>query len=209
MKIVQKPCSENGGRKMTVYGYARVSTYNQDYSDQVDELIKNGVPAENIYAEKYTGTKKDRPKFTKLKNKLVGGDELVVAKLDRLGRKTSDVIDFLDRCGKRDITVNILNMGKLDNTPNGKLMRNIVSAFAEYERDMIVSRMEEGKEYAKAHNPDYREGRPKRKITDRYRKVYEVSQEHSIRETALITGVSESTVKRIKRQIKQEEGNKK
>lgn len=193
---------------MTVYGYARVSTRKQDYSDQVDELIKNGVPAENIYAEKYTGTKKDRPEFTKLKNKLVGGDELVVAKLDRLGRKTSDVINFLDTCGKRDITVNILNMGKLDNTPNGKLMRNIVASFAEFERDMIVSRMEEGKEYAKEHNSNYREGRPKRKITDRYRKVYEVSQEHSIRETALITGVSESTVKRIRRQIKQEEGNK-
>lgn len=190
---------------MTVYGYARVSTRKQDYSDQVDELIKNGVPAENIYAEKYTGTKKDRPEFTKLKNKLVGGDELVVAKLDRLGRKTSDVINFLDTCGRRDITVNILNMGKLDNTPNGKLMRNIVSAFAEYERDMIVNRMAEGKEYAKAHNPEYKEGRPKRRITDRYRKIYEFSKTHSIRETAQVTGVSESTVKRIKRQIKQEE----
>lgn len=190
--------------KMTVYGYARVSTRKQDYSDQVDELVKNGVPAENIYAEKYTGTKKDRPEFTKLKNKLVGGDELVVAKLDRLGRKTSDVINFLDTCGKRDITVNILNMGKLDNTPNGKLMRNIVASFAEFERDMIVSRMEEGKEYAKAHNPDYKEGRPKRRITDRYRKIYEFSQTHSIKETAQVTGVSESTVKRIKRQIKEE-----
>lgn len=189
---------------MTVYGYARVSTRKQDYSDQVDELIKNGVPAENIYAEKYTGTKKDRPEFTKLKNKLVGGDELVVAKLDRLGRKTSDVINFLDTCGKRDITVNILNMGKLDNSPNGKLMRNIVASFAEFERDMIVSRMEEGKEYAKAHNPDYKEGRPKRRITDRYRKIYEFSQTHSIKETAQVTGVSESTVKRIKRQVKEE-----
>lgn len=189
---------------MTVYGYARVSTRKQDYSDQVDELIKNGVPAENIYAEKYTGTKKDRPEFTKLKNKLVGGDELVVAKLDRLGRKTSDVINFLDTCGKRDITVNILNMGKLDNSPNGKLMRNIVASFAEFERDMIVSRMAEGKEYAKEHNLNYREGRPKRRITDRYRKIYEFSQTHSIKETAQVTSVSESTVKRIKRQVKEE-----
>lgn len=189
---------------MTVYGYARVSTRKQDYSDQVDDLIKNGVPAKNIYAEKYTGTKKDRPEFTKLKNKLVGGDELVVAKLDRLGRKTSDVINFLDTCGKRDITVNILNMGKLDNSPNGKLMRNIVASFAEFERDMIVSRMEEGKEYAKEHNSNYREGRPKRRITDRYRKIYEFSQTHSIKETAQVTGVSESTVKRIKRQVKEE-----
>ena len=152
---------------MTVYGYARVSTYKQDYSDQVDELVKAGVPEGNIYAEKYTGTKKDRPEFNKLKAKLVGGDELVVAKLDRLGRKTSDIIQFLDQCGKRNITVNILNMGRLDNTPNGKLMRNIVASFAEFERDMIVSRMEEGKEYAKAHNPNYREGRPKRTITNR------------------------------------------
>lgn len=189
---------------MTVYGYARVSTYKQDYSDQVDELVKAGVPEGNIYAEKYTGTKKDRPEFNKLKAKLVGGDELVVAKLDRLGRKTSDIIQFLDQCGKRNITVNILNMGRLDNTPNGKLMRNIVASFAEFERDMIVSRMEEGKEYAKAHNSNYREGRPKRTITNRYRAVYEYSLDHSIKDTALATGVSESTVKRIKRQVRQE-----
>ena len=189
---------------MTVYGYARVSTYKQDYSDQVDELVKAGVPEGNIYAEKYTGTKKDRPEFNKLKAKLVGGDELVVAKLDRLGRKTSDIIQFLDQCGKRNITVNILNMGRLDNTPNGKLMRNIVASFAEFERDMIVSRMEEGKEYAKAHNPNYREGRPKRAITNRYRAVYEYSLTHSLKDTALATGVSESTVKRIKRQVRKE-----
>lgn len=187
---------------MTVYGYARVSTYKQDYSDQVDELVKAGVPEGNIYAEKYTGTKKDRPEFNKLKAKLVGGDELVVAKLDRLGRKTSDIIQFLDQCGKRNITVNILNMGRLDNTPNGKLMRNIVASFAEFERDMIVSRMEEGKEYAKKHNPSFHEGRPKRRITERYKRIYDYSLEHSIRETALATGVSESTVKRIKRQIR-------
>ena len=95
-------------------------------------------------------------------------------------------------------------MGRLDNTPNGKLMRNIVASFAEFERDMIVSRMEEGKEYAKAHNPNYREGRPKRTITNRYRAVYEYSLDHSIKDTALATGVSESTVKRIKRQVREE-----
>ena len=203
--MVQKVSSET--REviiMTVYGYARVSTYKQDYSDQVDELVKAGVPEDNIYAEKYTGTKKDRPEFNKLKAKLVGGDELVVAKLDRLGRKTSDVIEFLDECGKRNITVNVLNMARLDNSANGKLMRNIVASFAEFERDMIVNRMAEGKAYAKKHNPNYHEGRPKRTITNRYWKIYEYSLTHSIRDTALATGVSESTVKRIKRQVRKD-----
>lgn len=187
--------------EMTVYGYARVSTGKQDYSEQVNQLVSNGVPEENIYAEKITGMKKDRPQFNKLKSKLVGGDELIVAKLDRLGRKTSDIIEFLDQCSKRNIMVNVLNMGKLDNSANGKLMRNIVAAFAEFERDMIVNRMAEGKAYAKLHNPNYHEGRPKRQITNRYRRIYKYSLSHSIRETSLTTGVSISTVKRIRKQV--------
>lgn len=186
---------------MTVYGYARVSTQGQDLKDQVEQLIKDGVEPANVFQEKFTGTTTKRPEFEALCNKLKGGDELVVAKLDRLGRKTSDVISFLDKCSSEYITVNVLNMGRLDSTPGGRLMRNVISAFAEYERDMIVSRTQEGKAYAKQHNPHYREGRPKRRITDHYRRVYEYSLTHSIRETALTTGVSESTVKRIRRQI--------
>ena len=73
---------------------------------------------------------------------------------------------------------------------------------AEFEHDTIVRRLNEGKAYAKEHNPNYKEGRPKRAMTDRYKKVYEYSQTHSIRETALTTGVSESTVKRIKRDMR-------
>lgn len=191
---------------MTVYGYARVSTQEQNLKDQVEKLIKNGVKSSNLYQEKFTGTTAKRPQFEVLKAKLHDGDELIVAKLDRLGRKTSDVISFLDQCSNKNITVNVLNMGRLDNTPGGRLMRNVISAFSEYERDMIVSRTQEGKAFAKAHNSHYREGRPKRVITDRYEKIYKYSLEHSIRETALTTGVSESTVKRIRRQ-KREQNN--
>lgn len=188
---------------MTVYGYARVSTNSQDLSDQQDQLIKAGVRPENIYEEKFTGTSSHRKQFIALQSKLKGGDELIVTKLDRLGRKTSDIIQFLDQCGRRNITVNILNMGKLDNTPTGKLMRNIISAFSEFERDMIVSRTAEGKQYAKTHNKHYKEGRPKRKITDRYKKIYHYSLTHSIKETSETTGVSESTVKRIRKQVRE------
>lgn len=188
---------------MTVYGYARVSTQEQSLNDQIDQLVKAGVEPKNVYSEKFTGTTAKRPAFAKLKEVLKGGDTLIVAKLDRLGRKTSDIIAFLDQCSKRNITVNVLNMGRLDNTPGGKLMRNVISAFAEYERDMIVSRTREGKEYAKKHNPNFKEGRPKRVITSRYKKIFDYSETHSIKETAEMTGVSASTVSRIRRQMKQ------
>lgn len=183
------------------YGYARVSTKEQSLNDQIEQLKQYGVPVNNIYCEKYTGTTSKRPQFEDVKNQLKPGDELVVAKLDRLGRNTADVISFLDSCSKQGITVNVLNMGTLDDSAGGRLMRNMISAFAEYERDMIVSRTQEGKRYAKNHNPNYHEGRPKRVITDRYRKIYEYSQKHTIKETARLSGVSESTVKRIRKQV--------
>lgn len=189
---------------MTVFGYARVSTRGQDLSDQLEHLIKAGVKKENLYAEKFTGTTSKRPQFIKLKKHLNPGDELVVAKLDRLGRKTSDIISFLDNCAKDNITVNILNMGKLDNSASGKLMRNVISSFAEFERDMIVARTQEGKRYARAHNPKYREGRPKRVITPRYRTAYAYLQNHTYTQTEKDLGISKSTLYRIKKQIQSE-----
>lgn len=185
------------------YGYARVSTQGQSLADQEQQLKDAGVSSDKIYFEKFTGTTDQRPEFKKLKEQLKPGDELVVTKLDRLGRKTSEVISFLDECSSNKVTVNVLNMGRLDSTPGGKLMRNVISAFAEYERDMIVSRTQEGKAYAKKHNPAYREGRPRRQIGTRYKQIYEYSKTHSIRETAQMTGVSASTVSRIKKQMKQ------
>lgn len=189
---------------MTKYGYARVSTNGQDLSDQIEQLKREGISSDNIFQEKFTGTTSKRPQFIKLQHKLKGGDEIVVTKLDRLGRRTSEVISLLDEWGKENITVNILNMGRLDNTPTGKLMRNVISSFAEFERDLIVNRTSEGKRYAKKHNANYHEGRPKRKILGRNKDIYEYSFNHSIKETARAMGISESTVKRIKRQAREE-----
>lgn len=205
MKRIQKLYSESKCMIMTVYGYARVSTQGQDLKDQVEQLIKNGVKPANIFQEKFTGTTSKRPQFEALQSKIVGGDELIVAKLDRLGRKTSDVISFLDKCSNENITVNVLNMGRLDNSPGGRLMRNVISSFAEYERDMIVSRTQEGKQYAKKHNPNYREGRPRRKITPHYQAIYDYLKNHSYTETEKAFNVSRATVYRIKKQI--ESGN--
>lgn len=191
---------------MTKYGYARVSTLGQDLETQVETLIKAGCKETNIYAEKFTGTKtKQRKQLQALLDNLKQGDELIVTKLDRLGRKTADIIRLIDKLLANGIVVNVLNMGRLDNSPSGKLMTTVVLAFAEFERDMIVQRTTEGKAYARKHNKDYKEGRPRRKITDRYKRVYEYKQTHTYKETELMSGLSRSTIQRIVKQIEENE----
>lgn len=190
-----------------IYGYARVSGTGQDLELQCKELEQAGVPAENIYAEKFTGTTSNRPKWNELYNKLQKGDVVYFTKVDRIGRTVRVAVDIVNDLLDKGIKVYIVQLGGYVNTdtPVGKIMFNFLSVMAEFEHDLIVERLANGKAYAKKHNPNYREGRPKRRITNRYRKIYEYSLTHSIRETALTTGVSESTVKRIKRQIRESE----
>lgn len=144
---------------MTVYGYARVSTIGQDFETQIQDLEKNG--ANIIYKEKFTGTKTDRPQFNELLSVLEVGDTLMVTKLDRFARSAWQGSKLVNELVERGIKVHILNIGLLDNTPASKLIKNIFLAFAEFERDMIVERTQEGKAIAK-QKPDFKEGRPKK-----------------------------------------------
>ena len=151
-----------------IYGYARVSTKGQDkYGNGLDvqekQLRENG--ATTIYHESFTGTKKSRPKLDELMSVLREGDTVVVTKLDRIARSTRDGLDIIDELLGKGVSINILNMGKFDNSPSGKLMRTIFFAFAEFERDMIVERTSEGKELRKA-DPDWREGRERKELPD-------------------------------------------
>lgn len=145
-----------------IYGYARVSTTGQardgnSLEDQTAKLKAEGC--EVVYHDSYTGTKMDRPQFSELMRQLQAGDRLVVTKLDRFARTAGDGINAIRDLLKRGVSVHILNMGLIDNTPTGKLMVTMLLGFAEFERDMIVERTSAGKAVAKANNPDYREGR--------------------------------------------------
>ena len=145
-----------------IYGYARVSTKGQakdgnSLEAQEKQLRDNG--AQTIFRESFTGTKKHRPELDKLMNTLQEGDTLVVTKLDRIARSTVHGISIVEELLSKGVTIHILNMGKFDNSPSGKLMRTIFFAFAEFERDMIVERTNEGKEICRENNPEWREGR--------------------------------------------------
>jgi DNA invertase Pin-like site-specific DNA recombinase len=145
-----------------IYGYARVSTSGQDLygtslEDQVDVLKSNG--AEEIYADAYTGSSMKRPNFDKLLGVIKDGDTLIVTKMDRLGRTSEGIITLIKDFLKRDITVKVLNMGTLENTPVGRMIVTFLAGFAEFERDLIIERTKAGREYRKLHDPNYRDGR--------------------------------------------------
>ena len=85
-----------------------------------------------------------------------------------------------------------------NNTPTGKLIRNIMLAFAEFERDMIVERTQEGKAIAK-QNPDFKEGRPKKFSKVQINHALDLLSEYSYKQVEQMTGISKSTLIRAKR----------
>lgn len=180
-----------------IYGYARVSTKGQDrhgnsLQDQMRRLRDAGC--EKLYHDSFTGTKMERPEFTKLLTSLQSGDTLIVTKLDRFARTAADGAKTVQELVSRGVEVNVLNMGRADNTPMGKLMITILLGFAEFERDMIVERTMTGKAVAKENNPDWREGRKRKDIAgfDHYLELHrrgEITVENACREL----GISKAT----------------
>lgn len=178
------------------YGYARVSTVNQDLQSQIQQLENEGCNV--IYEEKYTGTTKERPKFNELLEILQSGDTLVVTKLDRFARSTRDGIETIQELFKRNIKVHVLNMGLVEDTPTGRLILNIMLSFAEFERDMIVERTQEGKAIAKQRD-DYREGRPRKYSKKQIAHALQLKESMSYKQVEEVTGISKSTLIRAKR----------
>lgn len=147
------------------YGYGRVSSTTRyaggedGNSLEAQEKKLRDAGCAEIVLEAYTGTKIERPKFTKLIEKLEAGDTLVVCKLDRFARTVTDGVKLIKDLMEQGVSVHVLNMGLLEDTPQGRLNLTMLMAFAEYEREMIIERLNEGKAEAKAKNPDYKEGR--------------------------------------------------
>lgn len=181
------------------YGYARVSTLHQDLEGQIQALKKESC--DKIYSEKFTGTKADRPKFNELLEQLEENDTLVVTKLDRFARTTADGINIIKSLFERGIKVHVLNMGLIEDTPTGRLILNVMLSFAEFERDMIVERTQEGKAIAK-QKEDFKEGRPKKFNKKQIDHALALLETHSYKGVEAMTGISKSTLIRAKKQQK-------
>jgi DNA invertase Pin-like site-specific DNA recombinase len=134
-----------------------------------------------------------RPEFQKLLSILKEGDTLTVTKLDRFARSTSDALAIVKPLFEKGVKVNVLNMGIIENTPTGRLTFTIFSAFAEFERDLIVTKTQEGKAIAREHE-DFREGRPKKYGRQQILHAMHLLKTHSYKEVVELTGISKSTL---------------
>lgn len=180
-----------------IYGYARVSTTGQkdgnSLEDQERKLRENG--AEIIFVDAFTGTKLDRPEFQKLLGMVKEGDTIMATKLDRVSRSVTQGSALADELLAKGVSLHILNMGLLNNSSTGKLLRNIMFAFAEFERDMIVERTKEGKAIARQRE-GYKEGRPAKVIDETMFKKYREKQKRgllTVNECCRDLGISRTT----------------
>jgi DNA invertase Pin-like site-specific DNA recombinase len=137
-------------REMTIRGYARVSTKDQDLAPQVEALKAAG--ATDIYSEKISGARADRPKLAKLMASLEAGDIVIVTKLDRLGRSTRELLDLIDRIDKAGAAFRSLGDKDWDTSSRqGRLLLTMLAAIADFERDLIRERTGEGRKRAMAN----------------------------------------------------------
>ena len=178
-------------------GYGRVSTPGQQLNgnslgEQEKALREAG--AEEVVLECFTGKTVDRPKFKPLLDSLEAGDTLYVTKLDRFAR-ASAAGEVIAELIERGVTVHILNFGVANNSATGKLMLNIILSFAQYEREMIWERTQEGKMAARAKNPDYKEGRKSLEIPAEFESYHNCVAEGNMTVTAACAelGISRGT----------------
>ena len=139
------------------------------------------------------------PQLDKLLKVIQDGDKVVVTKLDRIARSATQGIALIDTMLDKGVTVHILNMGIMDNTPTGKLIRTIMLAFAEFERDMIVERTQEGKAIAR-QKEDFKEGRPRISKIKIDHALSLLEEGYSYKQVESMTGISTATLARRKRE---------
>lgn len=193
------------------YGYIRVSSKNQKSDGNSLEVQMDAVRsagAEKVFVETYTGVKLERPEFTKLLNVVKQDDMIIVTKMDRFARTVAQATETITTLIDKGIVVYVLNLGVLDNSSMSVLVRNLLLSFAQFERDLIIERTQEGRAIARL-KPDYREGRPKKYKKQQIDLALSLLDNHSYSQVSLMTGISISTLTRAKREKKDENSQNK
>lgn len=183
------------------YGYARVSSRKQKTdgnSLEAQILALNGAGAEKIVIETYTGTKIDRPKLTELMDIVEAGDIIIVTKIDRFARTVAQATEVINVLITKGVILQVLNLGILDNSSMSVLMRNLLLSFAQFERDLIIERTQEGREIART-KPGYKEGRPLKYKQQQIDLAMSLLEDHSYSQVSNMTGISISTLTRARR----------
>lgn len=181
-----------------LFGYARVSTLDQNLDRQIDELVKYGVQEDHLYTDKFSGATMNRSAFEAMNQRLRQGDVIITESLSRLSRTTKDLLNVIEDWQHRKITYISLKESIDFSTSTGKLILTVMASISEFERSIMKERVREGINAARARG---RFGG--RKPTDAGKlskaiKLYD-ARTHSLAEIKDITGVSQSVLYRALR----------
>lgn len=185
-----------------VFAYCRVSTLEQHTENQRREIEAAGfaVKPQRLIEEHISGSvaARERPGFTRLLDRMENGDVLIVTKLDRLGRNAMDVRKTVEQLAESGIRVHCLALGGVDLTsPAGKMTMQVISAVAEFEKDLLIERTHSGMARAKAAGKRF--GRPPALNEEQQRSVLErLNAGNSVSTVAREFNTSRQTVLRIR-----------
>ncbi|MBQ9907229.1 MAG: recombinase family protein [Oscillospiraceae bacterium] len=196
-----------------VYGYARVSTREQNTDRQIEALIRFGVPEQQIIVDKASGKDTEREGYQYLKRQILrSGDTLVIKELDRLSRSKADIKRELEAFKDMGVRVKILDIPTTltDFPPEQRWIQDMVTAIlievlgaiAENERMKIRARQREGIEAAKRRNVRF--GRPPKTLPENWREVMAAVKRGEMRPTDAMKmlGISRSSFYRLRSQYK-------
>jgi len=177
------------------FAYARVSTKDQNLSLQLDAL--KAVNCDEYISEKVSSRHKERPEWDGLLHKLRAGDTLIVYKLDRIARSTTELLRIVEDFQIRGIALKSLQEPWADTTSSvGKLIITVMAGIAEFERDLIRQRSHDGREAAKKRGVKF--GRPAKLSPSQINLVRSArDQGASVKELALAFKVGADTIYRV------------
>lgn len=179
---------------MRRFGYARVSTREQNPDHQYDALLAAGIDRDRIYIDKMSGKHASRPKLDQLLEQLDEGDQVTVTRLRRLGRDHDDLHTLVRGFEAGGIDFVVLEQGIDTSTPIGRFTFHIFAALAEYDRELIVEGTKDGLAAARARG---RVGGRPAKLTqiqlDQAQLMYD-SGNHTVDEIAAAFHVGRSTM---------------
>lgn len=184
-----------------IYGYCRATTEKQIESGYLEEQ-------ENLITDRYFGCNilkessldmNTKPEFENLLNRLQANDTLVVTKLDRFATSINDSFEIIRDLRNKGVNIHILNIGLFDSSILGGILYNSILAVNEFEKALLVERIQSGKNKAKKTS-GFREGRPKKYTDDQIKQAVEMLDSYSYKKVEEMTGISKSTLIRAKKQ---------
>ena len=189
-------------------GYARVSTADQNLDRQIDQLIEKGVDKRNIYQEKVTGTKKDRPALNKMLDELQEGDVVLITDLTRISRSAPDLLAIFDNIKEKGAAIKSIKETWLDTSsenPYNHFLLTVMAGLSQLERDWISTRTKEGLQSARIRGRIG--GRPKIRNEKADLVLMMLDNGYKVKDIVAQTGLSRTSVYRIKND-NEKEGDK-